>query len=175
MNEKINTGSFLSVERIRRQIERYTNQMKENLAAGGNRAVMAVKGSPVVVTDMSEENRKKLTRGVNRWSVLISDEAEKSFRKMLGLYMDLEELMEELSDHRDAKAEVLEEICSRHPVTLLWPGYAADLLEWTGALSEEHRNVVHKLLIDEMNTRTIDCLMTAKNRGEIDIEDFTSR
>ena len=63
MNEKINTDSFLSVERIRRQIERYTNQMKENLAAGGNRAVMAVKGSPVVVTDMSEENRKKLDEG----------------------------------------------------------------------------------------------------------------
>ena len=175
MNEKIIIENVLSVERISRQIQRYTDQMKENLAAGGDRALMAVKGSPVVVTDMSEENKKKLTRGVNRWSVLISDESEKSFRRMLGLYLDLEELLEELSGLRDAEEAVLEEICSRHPVTILWPQYASELLEWTGELAEEHRSVVHKLLIDEMNTRTIDCFMTAKSRGEIDIRDFTSR
>ena len=41
-------------------------------------------------------------------------------------------------------------------------------------MDEEKRSAVHKLLIDEMNTRTIDCLMAAKNRDEINMDDFTA-
>lgn len=174
MNGKINTDNMLSIERMRHQIDHYTNQMRENLAAGGDRAFLAVKGTPVVVTDLSDDNKRKLTRHVNRWSVLLSDESEKSLKRMMCLYLDLAEVMEEVTAQFDSEQAVIDEICSRHPVTLLWPEGIPDLLEWSSCLEEEHRSAVYKLLVDEMNTRTIDCMMTAKNRGEIDIEDFES-
>ena len=172
MNEKINTDEMLSVEKVKRQMVRYTAQMKESLDAGGDRAYMAVKGTPVAVTEFSDEDKKNLRRIANRWGVLINDESEKSYKRMLALYMDLEELLEDVS--APGASENLEQICSDHPVTLLWPESSSELLEWTSSLDEEKRSAVHKLLIDEMNTRTIDCLMAAKNRDEINMDDFTA-
>lgn len=160
---------MIDKNRLFRQVRIYTENMGKRLNAGEDSARTALRGDSLNDSGLGEEALRLIKREVNRWAVLISDDSDKSFRRMLVNYMDLEEMLEEMAE--DLKAEELREeryleLERLHPVSALWPEYLRSL-ERT-----EERLRMHSLITEIMNSRVVDCLAAARRKGEISLEDI---